>query len=103
MAVPTIAGPEEAAPARVVVRPAPSHRRRWVAASFASAAVAVVVAGLVQAGPGSAGSRDWDASSRRLAAQAEAYVAQQEDIERGRAADSARLRAAADAFAGRAG
>jgi hypothetical protein len=70
---------------------------------FASGAVAVVLAGVVQAGPGSSTSRGWDASSRRLAAQAEAHVAQQEDIERGRAADSARLQAAADAFAARAG
>jgi hypothetical protein len=71
---------------------------------FVSGLVAVVVGGLgvygtVQASHGSSTSRGWDASSRRLEAEAEAYFAAQANIARGRAADSARLQATADAFA----
>ena len=104
MAIATIERPEEAAPDRVVVRPAPRHRRRRVTALFVAGAVAVVLVGLggygtLQAGHGSSTSSGWDASSRRLDAEAEAYFAEQANIARGRAADSARLEATADAFA----
>jgi len=103
MAIATIEGSEEAAPDRVVVRPAPRQRRRRVTALFASGVVAVVLVGLggyrtVQAGHGSSTFSGWDASSRRLEAEAEAYFAQQANVARGRAADSARLEAAADAY-----
>ena len=70
-----------------------------VTAVFASGAVALVLVGYgaARADDGSTTSRGWEASSRRLEAQADAYIAVQANIERGRAADSARLQAAADA------
>ena len=73
-----------------------------MAAFFVSGALTLALVtfggdGTVRAGQGSSASRGWEASSRRLEAQAEAYAAVQANIERGRAADSARLQAAADA------
>lgn len=101
MAIATFERPEDAAGDRAAVRPAPRHRRRRVSALVvAGAAVLVGLGGYgtVQASGGSSSSRGLDAWSRRLDAEAEAYVAVQANIARGRAADSARLQAAADAY-----
>lgn len=102
MAIATFERPDEAAPGRGVVRPAPRHRRRRVAALLVAGAVVLVGLGgygAVQASDDAGPSRGWDAWSRRLEAEADAYLAVQGNLARGRAADSARLQAAADAFA----
>lgn len=99
MAIATKARTEGAAPDRVEVRPS-RHRRRTVL--VVCGAVAAVLLGLggygtVQAGDGSGNSRGWEAWSQRLEAEAEAHLAEQANLARGRAADAARLQAAADA------
>jgi len=100
MAITTTEQPGEAAPSRVVVR-AVRRRRLRATAMFACGAVALGLVGYgsLETGNGSSTSRSWDASALRLQGQAEAYFAQQQHVARGRAADTARLQAAADAFA----
>ena len=117
MAIATIESTQEPAPDRVVVRPARRHRRGRATASFVAGAVAVVLVGLggyatVRSGDRSSASIGSDASSitrgraadsARLEAAAAAYFTEQAKIARGRAADAARVEAAADAFAERGG
>ena len=100
MAITTIGRFEEAAPGGDVVRPGPRRRRRatvFACLAMASALVGLDGYGTVEAGRGPTTSRGLDAWSRRLEAEAEAHLSHQANIARGRAADAARLQAAADA------
>ena len=104
MAITPIGGFAEAAPAGDGVPPGPRVRRRR-ATVFASLVVACALVGLngyetAEAGLGPTTSRGRDAWSRRLEAEAEAFLSHQANIARGRAADAARLQAAADARGG---
>lgn len=98
MAIAKIKAPEAAAPDGVIVRGAPTRRRR-VAAIVVPGILALVLAGMsaTGVGHGSDTSRSQNASSRRLEAAAAAHLTEQANIARGRAADSARLQAAANA------
>lgn len=81
----------------------PAHpRRRRVAALLATGALGVVLVGFggyraVEADGGPSTPDGWEAWTMRLEAEADAYFADQANLARGRAADSARLQAAADA------
>lgn len=105
MAIASIERPDAAAPGPVVVGRPPGHRRRRIAALFVATVVAGALAGLgsyrIVPADGSTTSASLDAWSRRLQGEADAYDAEQANIARGRAADSARLQAAADASARR--
>ena len=102
MAIATIERSGQAASAGVVVK-SPRPPLRWPITALLAAAVAPAVLvgladqGTVRAGDGPSTLDGSDAWTARLEAEAEAYFAEQANRERGWAADSARLQAAADA------